>query len=278
MASLRDRILGRVRNWNSLANPLNGPSNDPERNFDRIIQSVDKTALARRIRFEGDDYLLELLAGFGRVHDARVKIGSDNHQDFAFEDSDTDAEIDAKAEQLNHALSRLAGQMEGEAPSFEFLNYHFADGGLKASELKLVELDESDVVEAPKAKAASEAKPSTARSAPKATAATGRELVEDFLEQASKYSDQALCFSGIGNDDLEKCNCRFERISPDAFSNISEWQDKVKSELGEDLIMIGISAQSERDCYAFAVSGDDKVGIEFEKRNLAQICRIAVAS
>ena len=276
MASLRERILSRVRNWNTLANPLDRSANDPAKNLDRVVQSVDKTALARRIRFKGDGYVLELLAGFGRVHEARVKIGSESPQDFAFEDSDSDAETETKAEKLNYALSRLARQMEGEAPSFEFLNYHFADGGLKANELKLVELDEADKVEVPKTATQSEPK-STAKKAAAAAPVTGREMVEDFLEQASKYSDQALCFSGTGNDDLEKCNCRIERIAPDSFSIISDWQNTVKSELGEDLIVIGISSQSERDCYAFAVSGDDKVGIEFEKRNLAQICRIAVA-
>ena len=128
MASLRERILGRVRNWNTLATPLDRSANDPVKNLDRVIQSVDKSALARRIRFQGDGFVLELLAGFGRVHEARVKIGSESPQDFAFEDSDSDADAQSKTEKLNYALSRLAGQMEGEAPNFEFLNYHFADG------------------------------------------------------------------------------------------------------------------------------------------------------
>ena len=144
MATLHDRILKRVQNWNSLADPMAGGGFEFAGNVDRLIQSVDQSALARRIYFEGQSYKLEMLAGFGRLHQVRITMDGRKPIDFTFEASDSEDDTNAKVAEFNGVIADLALEMRGEAPVFEFLNYHFADGGVPLKAIKSFGTQDAD--------------------------------------------------------------------------------------------------------------------------------------
>lgn len=304
MMSLGRELLGTIRRRKPQELLQVRADMTKQERHEMFVENVKRSVIPRRIRYLGDGFELSMTAANRRLYAAEVKFDTENLS-FDFTDHSDTEELEALIGDFNRVLFLLGDLRFPSELEFDQLDGDFREEiGIAPDRLVLIsgiedaaeETKTAPVKEKQAKKAAADKPAKAAQKAPVEKAKTKKAAPEpanatvsapapeasvnapfEFLDLTRDHARTVSYFSVEGEKAYDNARPNDLFDERENLPSFTTWYDKVAPVLGPNLVAVLVPVKAADDLVAMALNDKHGTGIEFQKRNLGHVCRIALS-